>query len=59
MASSASKHVAYLGTLVIEDHVYIGHLFDHPEIGPDAYSMSVRSVDAEGNQMVASNARPI
>lgn len=53
MASNPLRHVAYLGTLAIEDHVYIGHLFDHPEVGPDAYSMSVRSVDAEGNQMVA------
>jgi len=53
VASNPLRHVAYLGTLAIEDHVYIGHLFDHPEVGPDAYSMSVRSVDAEGNQMVA------
>ncbi|WGT66012.1 hypothetical protein [Variovorax paradoxus] len=53
MASNPLRHVAYLGTLAIEDQVYIGHLFDHPEVGPDAYSMSVRSVDAEGNQMVA------
>lgn len=54
MASNPLQHVAYLGTLAVEGHVYTGHLYDHPEIGPDAYSMSVRSVDAEGNQMVAS-----
>ncbi len=54
MASNPAQHIAYLGTLAIEDHVYIGHLYDHPEVGPDAYSMSVRSVDAKGNQMVAS-----
>lgn len=54
MASNQSQHLAYLGSLAIEGHVYIGHLYDHPEVGPDAYSMSVRSVDAAGNQMVAS-----
>lgn len=54
MASNPLQHVAYLGTLAVEGHVYTGHLYDHPEVGPDAYSMSVRTVDAEGNQMVAS-----
>jgi len=54
VASNPRRHIAYLGTLAVEEHLYIGHLFDHPEVGPDAYSMSVRSVDAEGNQMVAS-----
>jgi len=54
VASNAAQHIAYLGTLAIENHVYIGHLYDHPEVGPDAYSMNVRSVDAQGNQMVAS-----
>jgi len=54
VASSPRRHIAYLGTLAVEEQVYIGHLFDHPEVGPDTYSMSVRSVDAQGNQMVAS-----
>lgn len=54
VASNPRRHIAYLGTLAVEEQVYIGHLFDHPEVSPDAYSMSVRSVDAQGNQMVAS-----
>lgn len=54
VASNPLQHVAYLGTLAVEGQVYTGHLFDHPEVGPDAYSMSVRSVDAQGNQLVAS-----
>ena len=54
MASNPLQHVAYLGTLAVEGHVYTGHLYDHPDVGPDAYSMSVRSIDAEGTQMVAS-----
>lgn len=54
VASNPLQHVAYLGTLTVEGQVYTGHLFDHPEVGLDVYSMSVRSVDAQGNQMVAS-----
>ena len=54
MATNPLQHVAYLGTLADEGHVYTGHLYDHPDVGPDAYSMSVRSIDAEGTQMVAS-----
>ncbi|MBT2336477.1 hypothetical protein J7E49_21515 [Variovorax paradoxus] len=48
-----NQHVAYLGTVLVRDTLYIGHLREHPEIGPDAYSMHVRSVDSEGNQMEA------
>jgi hypothetical protein len=48
-----NEHVAYLGTVLVRGTIYTGHLREHPEIGPDAYSMHVRSVDSKGNQMEA------
>lgn len=47
---NTQEHVAYLGTLVADGTVYTGHLY---EAGPGVYGMESRSVDAQGNQMLA------